>query len=270
MLYVAAFRESWYGRWGYGFGRAGFGIKPANWRRAATAVRFFSYLSDGANLWLVVQPCGCRRHLQSLRATSSLFNSAMSSCHLHRCCTGNLIDDRVHRLMWASAHSQVHDTSLAARLQASPGDTTNPARIVSRYQVTAPLVGSIACAAAASKASATDLVRAGILSQLCADARVRLCAHHSLLPKRTRSLIAIGPSGSCAPSEREAGRHSERRAARLSGRLPGSHGAPAVPPRRGCTAAGSARASCACCCACRSPGAAKAVDFGLSAAGSTL
>lgn len=38
VLFPAAFRSTWYGRWGYAFGRGGFGIKPAAWRRAATAV----------------------------------------------------------------------------------------------------------------------------------------------------------------------------------------------------------------------------------------
>lgn len=38
VLFPAAFKATWYGRWGYVFGRGGFGIKPAAWRRAASAV----------------------------------------------------------------------------------------------------------------------------------------------------------------------------------------------------------------------------------------
>jgi hypothetical protein len=38
VLFPAACKSTWYGRWGYGFGRAGFGIKPAAWKRAVSAV----------------------------------------------------------------------------------------------------------------------------------------------------------------------------------------------------------------------------------------
>ena len=41
MLFPAACKSTWYGRWGYGFGRAGFGIKPAAWKRAVSAVSGF-------------------------------------------------------------------------------------------------------------------------------------------------------------------------------------------------------------------------------------
>lgn len=43
VLFPAAFKATWYGRWGYGFGRAGFGIKPAAWKRAASAVSVFVF-----------------------------------------------------------------------------------------------------------------------------------------------------------------------------------------------------------------------------------
>jgi hypothetical protein len=38
VLHVAAWRTTWYGRWNYEFGRGGFGIPKAAWRRAAEAV----------------------------------------------------------------------------------------------------------------------------------------------------------------------------------------------------------------------------------------
>jgi hypothetical protein len=38
VLHTAAFRNTWYGRWGYGFGRGGFGISRPVWRRSAEAV----------------------------------------------------------------------------------------------------------------------------------------------------------------------------------------------------------------------------------------
>ncbi|EIE21728.1 hypothetical protein COCSUDRAFT_47922 [Coccomyxa subellipsoidea C-169] len=38
VLHMSAFRNTWYGRWGYAFGRGGFGISRAAWRRAADAV----------------------------------------------------------------------------------------------------------------------------------------------------------------------------------------------------------------------------------------
>lgn len=38
VLHMSAFRNTWYGRWGYAFGRGGFGISRATWRRAADTV----------------------------------------------------------------------------------------------------------------------------------------------------------------------------------------------------------------------------------------
>ena len=38
VLHTAAFRNTWYGQWGYGFGRGGFAISRAAWRRSADAV----------------------------------------------------------------------------------------------------------------------------------------------------------------------------------------------------------------------------------------
>lgn len=38
VLHTAAHRMTWYGRWGYAFGRAGFNISAATWRRAAGRV----------------------------------------------------------------------------------------------------------------------------------------------------------------------------------------------------------------------------------------
>ncbi len=38
VLFPAAFKSTWYGRWDYSFGRGGFNIRPAAWRRAAAAV----------------------------------------------------------------------------------------------------------------------------------------------------------------------------------------------------------------------------------------
>ena len=43
VLFPAAYKSTWYGRWGYGFGRAGFGIKPAAWKRAVSAVSDLPY-----------------------------------------------------------------------------------------------------------------------------------------------------------------------------------------------------------------------------------
>ena len=38
VLHMAAWRTTWYGRWGYAFGRGGFGIAKGAWRRAAESV----------------------------------------------------------------------------------------------------------------------------------------------------------------------------------------------------------------------------------------
>lgn len=38
VLHMAAWRTTWYGRWGYAFGRGGFGIAKGTWRRAAESV----------------------------------------------------------------------------------------------------------------------------------------------------------------------------------------------------------------------------------------
>ncbi|CAL8471780.1 g11322 [Coccomyxa elongata] len=38
VLHMSAYRNTWYGRWGYAFGRGGFGISRTTWRRAADAV----------------------------------------------------------------------------------------------------------------------------------------------------------------------------------------------------------------------------------------
>ncbi|BDA47154.1 probable PHD finger protein MALE MEIOCYTE DEATH 1 [Coccomyxa sp. Obi] len=38
VLHMSAYRNTWYGRWGYAFGRGGFGISRATWRRAADTV----------------------------------------------------------------------------------------------------------------------------------------------------------------------------------------------------------------------------------------
>lgn len=38
VLHMSAYRNTWYGRWDYAFGRGGFGISRTTWRRAADAV----------------------------------------------------------------------------------------------------------------------------------------------------------------------------------------------------------------------------------------
>ena len=35
MLHTAAHETTWYGRWGYGFGRGGYNLQPANWDAAS-------------------------------------------------------------------------------------------------------------------------------------------------------------------------------------------------------------------------------------------
>ena len=35
VLHTAAFTSTWYGRWGYAFGRGGYNLQPANWEAAA-------------------------------------------------------------------------------------------------------------------------------------------------------------------------------------------------------------------------------------------
>lgn len=38
VLHVVAFQETWYGRWGYSFGRGGFHITKTAWRKAASLI----------------------------------------------------------------------------------------------------------------------------------------------------------------------------------------------------------------------------------------
>lgn len=38
VLHAAAFRNTWYGQWGYGFGRGGFAISRSAWRKSADSV----------------------------------------------------------------------------------------------------------------------------------------------------------------------------------------------------------------------------------------
>ena len=35
VLHTAAYESTWYGRWGYAFGRGGYNLQPANWDAAA-------------------------------------------------------------------------------------------------------------------------------------------------------------------------------------------------------------------------------------------
>jgi hypothetical protein len=35
VLHTAAFKSTWYGRWGYAFGRGGYNLQRANWDAAA-------------------------------------------------------------------------------------------------------------------------------------------------------------------------------------------------------------------------------------------
>lgn len=59
VLFPAAFKATWYGRWGYAFGRAGFGIRPAAWKRAAAAV------SAATSAWPLSQSHARNAHVKA-------------------------------------------------------------------------------------------------------------------------------------------------------------------------------------------------------------